>query len=61
MFAPSAERQKKKEITTLINFSEMERATINENSDGNNGVGREKCILIMKDSGKKESGDCQKQ
>ena len=53
--------RKKKEITTLIDFSELERATTNENSDGNNGVRREKNILNMKDSGKMESGDCQKQ
>ena len=57
MFVLGAERQKKKEI--LIN--ELERATINENSDGNNGVEREKCILNLKDLGKKECGDCQKQ
>ena len=53
--------RKKKEITTLIDFSELERAMTNENSDGNNGVGCEKDILNMKDSGKKESGDFQKQ
>ena len=53
--------RKKKEITTLIDFSELERATTNENSDGNNGVVRETYILNMKDAGKKESRDCQKQ
>ena len=61
MFVPSTERQGKKEITISIDFSELERATTNENSDGNNGVGRVKYILNMKDSGKKKKGDCQKQ